>query len=74
MKHPDNKQLIRWISNGTLLAAALVGGVSLLNTLRLSRELPAGVCPVTSSRPWLYLALALSGVSLFLSFFEKKQH
>lgn len=70
MKKHDWHSLIKWLSNGMLVIALLIGATSLISAYRLSHTLPAGVCPYTSYRSWMYVAVALSLAALVLSFFE----
>lgn len=70
MKKHDWHTLIKWLSNSTLVIAMLIGATSLISVYRQAHTLPAGVCPYTSYRSWMYVAVALSIVALVLSFFE----
>lgn len=56
------------------MAAGIAFSVyALVATWLGSRNLPEGVCPITSQRPWMYAAIALLVISLMVSFFEPKK-
>lgn len=58
--------------NVTLVAGAAIG-LFVMAKAYLFTEVPAGTCPLTLNRPWLYTSLALLGISLILSFLEPKK-
>ena len=58
--------------NITLVAGASLG-LFVMAKAYLFTEVPAGTCPLTLNRPWLYASLALLGISLILSFLEPKK-
>jgi len=62
------------ISNLLLAIGMLISVVVLVKAYVFTSDLPAGTCPLTLSRPWLYGSIALLLVSLVLSFFEPGQH
>jgi len=64
------KKILSYLSNGALIAGAIIGGYAFVNIYVLNSGLPAGVCPVTNNKPLIYIAIALCGVSFILSFFE----
>ena len=66
------RKILSYLSYGTLISAAVIGGYAFVNIYFLNSGLPAGVCPVTDNRPLLYTSIALCGVSFILSFFEPK--
>ena len=59
--------------NITLIAGA-ASGIFVMAKAYLFTDVPAGTCPLTLNRPWLYASLALLGVSLILSFLEPKKN
>lgn len=61
------------ISNILMAAGAASGLFVLAKTYLFTGNLPAGACPVTLNRPWLYLSIGLLVLSLVLSFFEPKK-
>jgi len=61
------------LSNIFLVAAVIIGGYALIDSYLIKRSLPSGVCPVTSNKPLIYIAVGLCIVSLILSFFDKKK-
>lgn len=71
MRRFDKASLIRWAGRVTLAAALFLGAYVLIRFAIDSSRLPAGVCPLTRSRPAAYSAVGLSLISLVLSFFEK---
>ncbi|MCX7709696.1 MAG: hypothetical protein N2484_07575 [Clostridia bacterium] len=66
-------RIISYLSYGTLILGAMIGGYALINIYILGRNLPSGVCPVTNNRAFIYSAIALCCVSLVLSFFEPRK-
>lgn len=71
----DNSPIepISLISNVLLAIGVLISVFVLAKAYLFSGELPAGTCPLTLNRPWLYGAIALLLLSLILSFFEPKK-
>lgn len=70
------KKVFSYLSLGTLISGAVLGGYALVKIWLLRASLPAGTCPVTMNRPLLYTGIALCLVSLILTFLEhhaKKQ-
>lgn len=65
--------MINLISNILMAAGAASGLFVLAKTYLFTGNLPAGACPVTLNRPWLYLSIGLLVLSLVLSFFEPKK-
>ena len=61
------------IIGNVLLGLALAIVIYLLADLFIFNRAPAGTCPLTSNRPWIYLATGLCALSLILSFFERKE-
>jgi hypothetical protein len=55
-----------------LAAAAIIGGYALVNSYLIKRGLPSGICPVTSNKPLLCIAIGLCIISFILSFFDRK--
>jgi len=45
----------------------------LAKTYVFNGGVPAGACPLTLNRPWLYVAAGLLVLSLVLSFFEPRK-
>lgn len=66
-------KIIPLISNILMAAGAASGLFVLAKTYLFTGNLPAGACPVTLNRPWLYLSIGLLVLSLVLSFFEPKK-
>ncbi len=66
----DKHALFKWLSNGLLILGSAVGAVALINTWQLSKTLPAGVCPYTDTRSFMYVAIVLILAALVFSFFE----
>lgn len=67
-----NRKIVSYFSNGLLIIGAAIGAYAFADIYLLKSKLPSGVCPVTSNRPLLYIALALCFFSFLLSFFETK--
>jgi hypothetical protein len=68
------KKLLSYISNAALIAGVAIGIYVFANIYFLKSSLPEGTCPVTSNKPLMYIAIALSVISFILSFFEEKKH
>lgn len=68
MKH----QVIVYLGNISMIIGAAIGIYVLADVFLLSRNLPAGACPITNNRPWLILAIVFLVISIGLGFFEKK--
>ncbi|NTV89776.1 MAG: hypothetical protein HGA22_05370 [Clostridiales bacterium] len=68
-----NKKLFFWLGNGSLILGAAIGIYALAEIFLLRSKLPAGVCPVTSSKPLLYVSITLCILSFVVSFFEPKK-
>lgn len=66
------EKIISYISNGALIIGAIIGIYVFADVYILKSRLPSGVCPVTSNKPLMYIAIAFLGISLILSFFETK--
>ena len=66
------KKIISYLSYGTLTIGATMGIYVFADIYLIKSKLPSGVCPVTSNRPLLYIAIALCCISFILSFFEPK--
>ena len=66
------KKILSYLSYGSLIIGAAIGAYTLADIYLLKSKLPSGICPVTSNRPLLYIAIALCGISFILSFFEPK--
>lgn len=64
---------IPMVSNILLAIGVLICLFVLAKTYLFSGNLPAGTCPLTLNRPWLYLSITLLLLSLILSFFEPKK-
>ena len=72
-KMSDNKppvHAISLISNLLLAVGVVISAVVLVKAYVFTPDLPAGACPLTLNRPWLYLSIALLLLSHVLSFFE----
>ncbi|MGE4283708.1 MAG: hypothetical protein AB7G87_08300 [Clostridia bacterium] len=67
------KKIISYISHTTLIIAVIIGGYAFIDIYLLKSKLPPGVCPITTNRPLLYIAIALCCVSFISSFFESKE-
>ena len=70
------KTLRKWAKPAgtwTMAAGIAVSAYALVATWLGSRNLPEGVCPITSQRPWMYAGIALLALSLVASFFEPKK-
>ncbi|MDW7655584.1 MAG: hypothetical protein SCM11_00265 [Bacillota bacterium] len=61
------------IIGNVLLGLSLAIVIYLLADMYIFNRAPAGTCPLTSNRPWIYLAIGLCALSLILSFFERKE-
>jgi hypothetical protein len=67
------KKILSYLSYGTLIIGAAIGIFALADIYLIKRKLPfSGICPVTSNRPLIYVAIALCCISFILSFFETK--
>lgn len=67
-----NKKTISYLSTAALLIGTGIGVYALADIYLLKRQLSSGVCPVTSNKPLLYIAIALCCLSFILSFFSPK--
>lgn len=67
------EKILSYLSSGTIIIGAVIGIYALADIYLLKSKLPSGVCPVTSNRPLLYIAITLCCISLILSFFDPKQ-
>lgn len=65
------RKILSYLSIGTLITGAVIGGYALVKIRILRAALPAGTCPVTSYRPQLYVGIALCLVSFVLTMCEK---
>lgn len=66
------KKLLSYLSYGSLIIGAAIGVYALADIYLIKSKLPTGICPVTSNKPLIYVAIALCCVSFILSFFEPK--
>ena len=66
------KKTLAYLSNGSLIIGAAIGVYAFADIYLLKSRLPSGICPVTSNRPLLYIAIVLCCISFILSFFEPK--
>ncbi len=66
------KKILSYAGNTTLIIGVALGAYALVDIYLLQSKLPDGVCPVTSNRPILYIAIAFACLSFILSFFEPK--
>ena len=67
------KKILSYLSYGTLIIGAAIGIYALIDIYIIKSKLPSGVCPVTSNKPLIYIAIALCCISFILSFFETKK-
>jgi len=65
------RKIYSHISLGTLILSAAAGGYALAKIWIIRASLPAGICPVTTNRPLLYIGIALCLVSFVFSLFDK---
>lgn len=63
-----NKRILSYLSNGTLIIGAAIGIYTLIDIYFIKGRLVSGTCTVTSSRPQLFAAIILCGISFILSF------
>ena len=63
------KKVFSYLSLGTLILGALLGGYALVK-IWIVRA--AGACPVDTNRPLLYAGIALCVVSFVLTLLEKR--
>ncbi len=61
------------VIGNVLLGLSLAIVIYLLADMYIFNRAPAGACPLTSNRLWIYLAIGLCVLSLILSFFERKE-
>ena len=79
METPENKPTkpkihpVSLASTITLIAGA-ASGLFVMAKAYLFTDVPAGTCPLTLNRPWLYTSLALLVISLILSFLEPRKN
>ena len=66
------KKILSYLSYGSLIIGAAIGIYALTDIYLIKRKLPSGICPVTSNKPLIYIAIALCCISFILSFFETK--
>lgn len=66
------KKIISYLSYGTLIIGSVIGIFALVNIYIIKSKLPSGICPVTSNKPLIYIAIALCCISFILSFFEPR--
>ena len=66
------KKLVLYLSNGALIIGAMIGIYVFADVYILKSRLPAGICPITSNRPLVYIAIVFCCISFILSFFEPK--
>lgn len=65
------RKIITYLSTGTLIIGAALGGYALVKIWILQASLPAGTCPVISYRPLLYIGIAFCLVSFALTLVEQ---
>ena len=58
------------ISDAFFAAALVLGLFVIVKTYQLYSQLTPGTCPIDTNRPWMYLVIVLSVISLILSFVE----
>ena len=63
---------ISYLSNGFLTIGAAIGIYVMADIFIVSRNLPAGACPITDNRTLIIIDIVVLLTSLVLSFFEKK--
>lgn len=66
------KKILSNMGYGSLIIGAAIGAYALADIYLLKSKLPSGICPVTSNKPLLYIAIALCCISFILSFLEPK--
>jgi hypothetical protein len=66
------RKILTYLSYGSLIIGTVIGVYVLADIYLLKSRLPSGICPVTSNRPLLYIAIALCCIAFILSFFEPK--
>lgn len=64
------KKIYSYLSIGTLVIGAVLGGYALVKIWLLSASLPAGACPVITNKPILYAGIALCLVSFVFTLLE----
>lgn len=69
------QKILTYVGNGALIVGAVIGLYVLVDSYLIRRNLPAGTCPITDNKPWIYTAIVLFGISFIVSFFDtgKKQ-
>lgn len=66
------EKIFSYLSNGSLIIGAVIGLYALIDIYLIKSKLPSDICPVTTNRPLLYIAIILCCISFILSFFEPK--
>lgn len=64
------QKILSYVGNGALLIGAAIGIYVLVDSYLVRRNLPAGTCPITDNKPWIYTAIIMCGISFILSFFD----
>jgi hypothetical protein len=67
------RKYLTYVSNGLLIAGGAIALYVLAKIYILDGNRQPGVCPLTTNRPWIYLAIALLVASFCLSLFEPKK-
>lgn len=65
-------KVVSYLSYGSLIIGVLIGTYAFIEIYLMKSKLPSDVCPVTSNRPLIYVAIAFCFLSFLLSFFETK--
>lgn len=65
------KNIFSYLSLGTLMIGAAMGGYALVKIWILKASLPAGTCPVITHRPLLYAGITLCLVSFVFTLLEQ---
>lgn len=65
------KNLLSYLSLGTLIIGAALGGYALVNIWILKASVPTGSCPVITHRPFLYAGIALCLASFVFTLLEQ---
>ena len=65
--------LIKKLSDLSFLLAIAVSGFTLVRTYLSQRDLPTGVCPITTYNNWYIFSIVLLILSFALSILEKKK-
>jgi hypothetical protein len=65
------KKMYSYLSLGTLITGAVLGGYALVKIWIVRASLPAGACPVITNRPLLYAGVALCLISFVFTLLEQ---